>query len=205
MDTTETDLPHSAPVDSNNQRPRPMTTDQNTPTGTTFSDPEAPIAGRRGRVRNALNPANLAYRYGVVIAWVAVIVVFALLRPDTFATLGNFQTIFGSQAVALVLTLALLPTLIAGEFDLSAAGVMSVSLVLVGWLNVIHHWPIVPAVLVALAAGALIGLINAFFIVGIGVDSASSSGSSIAMRTLCMVRAPSAAKSWAIVVSGGSK
>jgi ribose transport system permease protein len=48
---------------------------------------------------------------------------------------------------------------------------MSVSLQIVGWLNVLHHWAIGPAVLVALLAGLVIGLINAFFVVGVGVDS----------------------------------
>ena len=36
------------------------------------------------------------------------IVIFGILRPDTFLTTSNFTTIFGSQAVLVVLTLALL-------------------------------------------------------------------------------------------------
>lgn len=115
--------------------------------------------------------SELAYRYALLLAWLAVIAIFALLRPDTFLTSGNFETIFGSQAVLLILTLALIVPLTAGEFDLSIAGMLGLALVLVGWLNVIHGWPIVLAVAVALTAGLIVGLINGFFVVVVGVES----------------------------------
>jgi ribose transport system permease protein len=127
--------------------------------------------GLRTRLRAALDAADLASRFGIVLAWVVVIAIFSALRPDTFFTTGNFQTIFGSQAVLLILTLGVLVSLTAGEFDLSFAGVMSVLLVLIGYLNVLKGWPVGLAILVALAAGVAIGLVNAFFIVGVGVDS----------------------------------
>ena len=104
-------------------------------------------------------------------AWAVVIVTFSALRPNTFATVGNAQTILGSQAVLVILAMALLVPFAAGEFDISISGTASISLVLLGWLNVIHGWPIGFAILIALFAGALVGLVNAFFVVGIGVDS----------------------------------
>jgi ribose transport system permease protein len=115
--------------------------------------------------------SGFAYRYALLLAWIATIVAFGLLRPDTFLTTANFQTIFGSQAVLLILTLALIVPLTAGEFDLSVAGTLGLSLVLVGWLNVDQGWPIGLAVLVALAAGLCVGLLNAVFVVGVGVES----------------------------------
>jgi hypothetical protein len=45
---------------------------------------------------------NLIGRWGVTI------VVFGILRPDTFLTTSNLTTIFGSQAILVVITLALL-------------------------------------------------------------------------------------------------
>ena len=114
---------------------------------------------------------DLSYRYALLLAWLAVIAVFGVLRPDTFLTAANFQTIFGSQAVLLILTLALIVPLTAGEFDLSVAGMLGLSLVLVGWLNVNQGWPIVLAVAAALLAGVAIGLINGFFVVGVGLES----------------------------------
>jgi ribose transport system permease protein len=94
-----------------------------------------------------------------------------MLQPDTFPTVANFQTIFSSQAVLLVLTLGLLPSLAAGEYDLSVAGMLGLSLVLVGYLNVIHGWPIGWSITMALAAGVLVGVVNLVFIIFLGINS----------------------------------
>jgi ribose transport system permease protein len=114
---------------------------------------------------------NLANRFGLLVIWVALIVFYSIKMPSIFFTAANFQTIFSSQAVLLILTLGVLPSLAAGEYDLSIAGVMGVALVLVGWLNVVEGWPIVPTILVALGAGVLVGIINSFLVVVIGIES----------------------------------
>jgi ribose transport system permease protein len=126
---------------------------------------------RRWLFPKPLSLAELGSRYGIVLVWGVVIAAFSGLRPDQFPTPSNFQTIFGTQAVLLILTLGLIVTLTAGEFDLSVGGVMSVSIILVGWLNVVHHWPIGAAVVVALGAGVLVGLVHAFLIIVVGLES----------------------------------
>lgn len=135
----------------------------------------APPAGpaRKGRLRRPARngDGDFASRYGLIVALLACILVFSILRPETFFTLANLQTTLGSQAILLILTLALLLPFAAGEFDLSVAGVMGIANILIGWLTVVHGWPLLPAVVAAIAAGALIGLINAALIVGVGVDS----------------------------------
>ena len=106
---------------------------------------------------------NLAFqveRFGLVIVWVAVILVFGALRPDTFLTWSNFSTIFGSQAVLVVVTLGLVVPLTAGDFDLSIAQVLTFVSMLTAILSAklgLPLWVIIPAVL---AAGALVGAIN---------------------------------------------
>lgn len=129
----------------------------------------SPEVGARAKRRPGA--AMLVSRYGLVVSWGVVVLIFSLLQPATFATAADFQTIFSSQAVMLVLALALLPSLAAGEYDLSVAGTLGVSLVLVGYLNVVHGWPIGWAIVVALVAGTTVGLVNVFFIVVIGIDS----------------------------------
>src|SRR5690348_12316641 len=64
--------------------------------------------------------------YALIVAWVLIIILFSALRPDTFFTTANFETIFGSQAILLTLTLGLLVPFTSGEFDLSIAGVFSI-------------------------------------------------------------------------------
>lgn len=111
------------------------------------------------------------WRYGLLVVWLILAIVYSILLPDTFFTFSNVQTIAGSQAVLVVVSLALIPTLTAGEFDASVASVTGMSLVLIGWLNVLHGWPIWAAIAVALGVGILIGLVNAFFVVVAHVPS----------------------------------
>lgn len=110
-------------------------------------------------------------RYGLVVAWALLILIFGILTPDTFLTLENLQTNLGSQAVLLIVTLSLLVPLTAGELDLSIAGVLSFCVVVLGYLNVEQHWPIGLAIGAVLAAGVIIGLFHAAMIVGLGLDS----------------------------------
>jgi ribose transport system permease protein len=127
----------------------------------------------------ASNPANRftvlmgnhLQRFGLPIVWLFVAIVFAVVEPGKFLTSGTFGTIFGSQSVLLIMALALLVPFAAGEFDLSVAGILSVTLVLIGYLNVKLGWPIIPALLVAIAAGTIVGIINAILVVGVGLDS----------------------------------
>jgi ribose transport system permease protein len=127
----------------------------------------APPEPRRAR----LHLTDVVSRFGLLGAWAIVIAIFSLLRPDTFFTTANLQSIAGSQAVLLVVTLGLLIPLTAGEFDLSVAGTLTIANVLVGYLNVVHHWPIGLTVLAVLTAGVLIGAVNAFFVLVLEIES----------------------------------
>jgi ribose transport system permease protein len=133
-------------------------------------DTVTPAPGRRGASRREQLPEQLE-RFGLLLVWIAVAVTFAIVEPATFPTSGTFSTVFGSQSVLLMLSLALLLPFAAGEYDLSVAGVLSLVLVLIGYLNVQKGWPIVPVLVVAVAAGVCVGVVNALLVVVVGVDS----------------------------------
>jgi ribose transport system permease protein len=141
------------------------------------SSDKADRSSRSGRHLLGGRPARSVYggdimrRYGVVFIWLAMIVVYSVLLPETFFSFTTVQTIAGSQAVLLIIAIGLLIPLSAGEFDLSVSGVTGLSLVLIGWLNVIHEWPIGAAIAVALISSLIVGSVNAFFVVAAGVDS----------------------------------
>ncbi len=107
---------------------------------------------------------SAAERYGLIAAIAVMVVVFSVLRPETFFTWANLSTILGSQSVLVVVTLGLMVPLTANDFDLSIAYVMTLSAMMVALLNGQDGWPIGWAVLAALAAGVAIGCVNAFFI-----------------------------------------
>jgi ribose transport system permease protein len=102
-------------------------------------------------------------RFALLIAWLVIIVIFGVIAPGTFLTWANFSTIFGSQAVLVILTLGLIIPLTAGDIDLSIAQVLTLSSMVIAVLNVNHGWPIGAAIAAAVAVGILTGLLNAFF------------------------------------------
>ena len=112
----------------------------------------------------------LLERFGLVAAWLVVVIVFGVLEPRTFLTQGNFATIFGSQAVLLVLTLGLLIPLTAGDYDVSIAGGLTLSAMIVATLNVNLGWPIGWAIVVALLVGAAIGCVNGCLVTFFDID-----------------------------------
>ena len=111
-------------------------------------------------------------RYALLIAWVLLILFFSQIAPASFLTWSTFSSIiFGSQAVLLVLTLALIIPLTAGDFDLSVAAALTFSAMLLAILNAQLGWPLWAAFLVCVGMGISIGLINAFFILFFRIHS----------------------------------
>nr|EMP12555.2 ribose ABC transporter permease [Gordonia sp. NB41Y] len=114
---------------------------------------------------------GLFERYALVAALVVVFAFFSILKPEVYPTASNIQNILGSQAVLLILALGLIVPLTAGEFDLSSVSVMSLSAMMIAVLNVQHGWSLGSAVIVALIATLVVGLINAFLVVRLQIDS----------------------------------
>ncbi len=114
---------------------------------------------------------DLGQRFALVGVWLLMIVGFTIVLGDTFLSWSNFGNMFSSQTVLLVLALGALLPLACGDFDLSIASVVSLSSMIVAVLNVNSGWPVVPAILVALGAAAVVGLVNSVFIVRFGIDS----------------------------------
>jgi ribose transport system permease protein len=99
------------------------------------------------------------------------IVAFSLWEPNTFGTWTNARILVSSQAITGIVTLAATIGLVVGVFDLSVAANMSLAISLVGRLQAGAHLNPVFAVLLTLAAGALVGCVNAFVVTRIGIDA----------------------------------
>jgi len=112
-----------------------------------------------------------AQRIALPVAWLAVIVLFGAIEPDTFLTSANAENILGSQAVLVVVTLGLLFPLTAGDYDLSVASVLTMSAMVVALLDVQHGWPVGWAIAVAMAVGAAAGAVNGALVVLLRADA----------------------------------
>jgi ribose transport system permease protein len=108
---------------------------------------------------------------GIVYVEIALIVLFSLWAPDTFPTLTTAKTILNQNAIAGLIALALVVPLSARVFDLSVGSAMGLANVLVAWLLVDKGVAVVPAIVLTILAGVVIGLVNAAVVVGAGIDS----------------------------------
>jgi len=117
------------------------------------------------------NPVtHILSRYGVLILLILLIAGFSVWQQDRFFTLGNFAAILTGQAIPLIIAIAVIFPLAAGEFDLSVAANLSFIAIWVAWTSA-SGWPLALVFVSAIVLGALIGAINAFFVVKVGINA----------------------------------
>jgi len=123
-------------------------------------------AGREAR----WNPTRLA-PYGSLLVLVLGIVVFSLLRPESFPTMANLQAIVSEEAVLAFAALGITVPLIAGQFDLSIGGVIGFTGLLAAGLMSFSGLPWLPAALLGLLSGTAVGLANGLLVAYGGIHS----------------------------------
>lgn len=135
-------------------------------TGVISVDPEKrPFSARLG---------TFSSKYAIIGIWLLLIALYGALVPNTFLTAGTFRTVFGStqNTALLFLTAALLCTIIVGEFvDMSIASNFGLAAVTVSVLTVNHGWNVWIAALVAIAISVVVGMLNGYLVVKLGVNT----------------------------------
>ncbi len=126
--------------------------------------------GRR-RLTARFHAMRTVERYLLVGLWAVLIAIFGFARPDSFLRLTTAQAIFGNSSVYVLLGLAALCTAAVAEIDLSVAFITGLSATLVPLLVSEHGFNVVVASVVAVAVGALCGMVNAIIIVTLRVDA----------------------------------
>lgn len=128
-----------------------------------------PATGPRRR------PAALTHipsRYAIIAVWAAMIAVYIGTEPSLFPHTGTFQTIFGSQQPLVFMTMALMCTIVVGEFvDLSVPAVFGFAATILPVLVVNHGWGVWPAALVAVIGAVAVGAVNGFLVVKMHVNT----------------------------------
>lgn len=135
--------------------------------GLTFRRPTAPpgateAASRLDRAKSWLIP--FAERYVTLLLFAVMVIVFWVLRPDTFGTLDNLRSILDQAAVIVMVSVGLTVVLAAGEFDLSfpyAIGLASAAATL---MMTKYGLGATAAVIAGLVAGVVAGAISGVFV-----------------------------------------
>lgn len=90
----------------------------------TFAEPATDAAGvgvaRRGPARRRIEPKSL----GELAAFVALIIVFTALNPESFLGLANIRTVLDQAAIPLIVGVGATLVILMGSIDLSVEGVM---------------------------------------------------------------------------------
>lgn len=125
----------------------------------------------RDRARPSTSPGQRAAQWALPIILIALVVLFSAIKPESFATSGNFSTILGSQSVLILVALAAMLPLIVGQFDLSVGVNMGLASLAVA--KAVGDWGWSPAVALvfALALAVMVGTFNGFLVAWVGIDS----------------------------------
>jgi ribose transport system permease protein len=137
---------------------------------------DAPARPRRKRL-NLRDPQ----RFGTVIFFVALFVVFSVMRGTQFLSIENFTLVLAQGAHLCFCAAAVTIALIAGQFDLSVGSLAGFSSMFLAVLTAVIGMPLLLALLIVLGCGIAAGLLNGLlvtrarvnaFIVTLGTGSA---------------------------------
>lgn len=128
-------------------------------------------SGRPKRGRHRISAIALLEQFGLVVLLAGLIAMFSILRPETFATVANWQVISISQAVLVVVAIALIMPLVSGRFDVSVGANLGLCAVAFAGLMSKNDQPLLVAMLAALVLGCLVGVVNGFVVAYLGVNS----------------------------------
>ena len=108
--------------------------------------------------------------WGLLVLLVLLIIVFSLLKPDTFLTYFNIRSILSNKSVQALAALSVFIPMTANQFDLSAGFNIGISQVFAIGLQA-QGLPWWAAVIVVVLMGAFVGLLNGLLVTRIKIDS----------------------------------
>src|SRR5688572_28812394 len=127
-------------------------------TTVTPAQPVAPLAEYAGFLKNNLR------EYGMLISLVAIMVLFQVLTDGTLMRPLNLTNLLLQNSYIVIMALGMLLVIVAAHIDLSVGSVCGFIGALAAVLMVEYDWPVVPAALACLAAGAAIGAAQGWFV-----------------------------------------
>jgi D-xylose transport system permease protein len=106
-----------------------------------------------------------------VLGVVVLVIVFSILRPETFTNAFNVANLINQAAAVMVIAMGLVFVLLLGEIDLSAGWTAGTAAAMMGVVLTREGWPWWLSVLVCLATGAVVGTIIGLLVARLGIPS----------------------------------
>ncbi|EGL18465.1 ABC transporter permease [Paenibacillus chitinolyticus] len=111
---------------------------------------------------------DVSFRYGTLVVIAAVFVFFSITNPN-FLSYDNIFDILRSISIVTFVAIGVTLSQIVDGFDLSVGSTVSITTVVAASLMVWYEQPLIVVLLVPLAIGIGIGLLNAFLIVKVRI------------------------------------
>ncbi|MCY3954110.1 MAG: ABC transporter permease [bacterium] len=150
-----------------------MTDERNSQGGGSEAAVSAADATPSGRSRR-IGVRDFFARYGLLVVFGAVVLIFKGLRPENFLTQSHVQDVLflsSSFVPLLLLATALTFVLAMGDFDLSFGSMVGLAGATAVALMVNFEQPVWVAILAALGVGAAVGVFNGYVISYLGASS----------------------------------
>ncbi len=147
-----------------------MTAVQDTPQAEELQDARGEIGGAISAYVEKLRGGDVG-GLPAVLGFVALVILFSILGPDTFATNRNAANLLNQSALYIYIAMGLIFVLLLGEIDLSAGFAAGTGAAVTAVLATQHGvaWPL--AMLGALVTGAAIGTLIGMLVAQLGIPS----------------------------------
>ena len=134
-------------------------------TPTTLTQSASPLRASAHNERSALDHLKHNFReYGMLITLVAIMAFFQYMTDGTLMQPLNLTNLLLQNSYIVIMALGMLLVIVAGHIDLSVGSVSGFIGALAAVLMVQYQWHFLPAVLVCLACGGVIGGIQGWFV-----------------------------------------
>lgn len=107
--------------------------------------------------------SSVIVTYGTLLGFVALVVLFGVLRPSVFLTPANLRNILEQVAILGIVSCTQTAVMVVGDFDLSVGALASVAGVIIGSL-LLGGTPLPLVVLAAVGLGVAAGVLNGFLV-----------------------------------------
>lgn len=127
---------------------------------------------KTGDTTPSVSLGHLAERYALVVVLAALCGFFGVWSEtgEVFRSTANIRNIVGNETVNATLVLAALLPLTTGQFDLSVGSIAGAASIATATMTSDFGWPVLPAVMVGVALGAIIGLANGVIVARLQVN-----------------------------------
>lgn len=108
---------------------------------------------------------------GLLVAFIVIILLMQTLTGGMLLTPQNITSILTGNAYILILAIGMVMVIIAGHIDLSVGSVVALIGALTGWMITYAEFPWWLAIILGIAAGAMIGAWQGFWIAYVGIPA----------------------------------